>query len=101
MMAPVTPHIAEELWVEVFGKPYSIHNQPWPKVDTAATKEDIITLPVQVNGKLRERIQVAAGVSEEDAKSAAIASAGAQKFIAGKDIRKVIYIPGRLVNIVV
>ena len=58
-------------------------------------------MPVQVNGKLRDRVEVPAGVSEEDAKITAIASAGAQKFIAGKDIRKVIYIPGRLVNIVV
>ena len=101
MMAPVTPHIAEELWVEVRGHSYSIHTQPWPKVDEAAAKEDTITLPVQVNGKLRDRVEVPADVSEDDAKKAAIACAGAQKFIEGKDIRKVIYIPGRLVNIVV
>ncbi len=101
MMAPVTPHIAEELWVEVCGQPYSIHTQPWPKVDEAATKEDTITLPVQVNGKLRDRIEVPSNVSEDDAKQAAIVCAGAQRFIEGKDIRKVIYIPSRLVNIVV
>ena len=101
MMAPVTPHVAEELWVEVYGKPYSIHTQPWPEVDKAATVEDTITVPVQVNGKLRDRIELPADVSAEDAKAAAIASEGAQKFIEGKDIRKVIYIPGRLVNIVV
>jgi leucyl-tRNA synthetase len=97
----VTTHIAEELWVEKFGKPYSIHTQSWPEVDQSATKEDTITLPVQVNGKLRDRIDLPADVGEEDAKAAAIASQGAQKFISGKDIRKVIYIPGRLVNIVV
>jgi leucyl-tRNA synthetase len=101
MMAPVTPHIAEELWVEVMGKPYSLHTQFWPDVDQAATQEDMITLPVQVNGKLRDRVELPAEVNEEDAKAAAIASEGAQKFIEGKEIRKVIYIPGRLVNIVV
>jgi len=101
MLAPVTPHIAEEIWVEVYGKPYSIHVQDWPKVDEAATVEDSIILPVQVNGKLRDRIELPANVSEDDAKSAAIASEGAQKFIKGEEIRKVIYIPGRLVNIVV
>ena len=101
MLAPVAPHIAEELWVEVCGKPYSIHQQPWPKVDKNATVEDSIILPIQVNGKLRDRIELPAGVSEQDAKDAAIASEGIQKFIDGKEIRKVIYIPGRLVNIVV
>lgn len=101
IMAPVTPHVAEELWVEVYGQPYSIHDQAWPKVDKAATEEDTITLPVQVNGKLRDRVELPADVSEENAKAAAIASEGAQKFIQDKEIRKVIYIPGRLVNIVV
>jgi leucyl-tRNA synthetase len=101
MMAPVTPHIAEELWVEVYGRPYSVHNQPWPEVDVEATRVDVITLPVQVNGKLRDRIEVPVDVNEEDARAAAIACEGARKFIEGKEIRKVIYIPGRLVNIVV
>ena len=101
MVAPVAPHIAEELWVEVCGKPYSIHTQSWPEVDKAALQVDMLTLPVQVNGKLRDRIEVPVGVSEEEAKDTAINSPGAQKFIEGKEIRKVIYIPGRLVNIVV
>jgi leucyl-tRNA synthetase len=101
MMAPVVPHIAEELWVEVLGKPYSIHTQSWPEVDKKALQVDMITLPVQVNGKLRDRIQVPVGVHEDDAKDTAINSPGAQKFIEGKQIRKVIYISGRLVNIVV
>jgi len=101
LMAPVTPHIAEELWVEVMDKPYSLHTQIWPEVDQAAMQEDTITLPVQVNGKLRDRVELPVDVSVEDAKAAAVASEGAQKFIEGKEIRKVIYIPGRLVNIVV
>ena len=101
MLAPVTPHVAEELWVEVYGKPYSIHTQPWPAVDMEATREDTITLPVQVNGKLRDRVEVPANVSEEEAKAAALACEGAQKFLEGREPRKIIYIPGRLVNIVV
>ncbi len=60
MMAPVTPHIAEELWTNHLGKPYSIHTQPWPTVDEAATKEDSIEMPVQINGKVRDRITVPA-----------------------------------------
>ncbi|MBU1662454.1 MAG: class I tRNA ligase family protein, partial [Chloroflexi bacterium] len=100
MMAPVTPHVAEELW-ERFGKPYSIHLQPWPEVDEEAAKVDEITLIVQVNGKLRDRIAVPAGISEADAKSTALASEAVQRFMEGKPPRKVIYIPGRLVNIVV
>jgi leucyl-tRNA synthetase len=70
-------------------------------VDQAATKENTLILPVQVNGKLRDRVELPVDVSEEDAKTTAITSEGAQKFIEGKEIRKVIYIPGRLVNIVV
>ncbi len=101
MMAPVTPHVAEELWVEHYGKPYSVHNHSWPEVDEAATEEDTITLPVQVNGKLRDRIEVPIDVDADTAKAEALASEGVQKFIAGKEPRKVIYVPGRLVNIVV
>jgi leucyl-tRNA synthetase len=101
MMAPVTPHIAEELWVKILNKPYSIHNQSWPVVDEAATVEDEITLVVQVNGKLRDRITVPLGITENEAKAKALASEGAQRFMDGKAARKVIYIPGRLINIVV
>ena len=101
MLAPVAPHITEELWTEALGKPYSIHTQPWPQVDEEAAKEEEITLIVQVNGKLRDRITVPAGISEADAKAAALASDAAQRFIGGKEPRKVIYVPGRLVNIVV
>jgi leucyl-tRNA synthetase len=101
MMAPVTPHIAEELWTEHLDKPYSIHQQPWPQVDEEATKEDSIEIPVQVNGKLRDKVVVPADASEEDIKSAALATEGAQKHLEGKEPRKVIVVQNRLVNIVV
>ena len=108
MLAPLCPHIAEELWTEALGRPYSVHTQPWPKVDEAAAKEDEITIPVQVNGKLRDRITVPADASEEDIKSAALASEGVQKYLRsaagaaeGKPPKKVIVAQKKLVNIVV
>ncbi len=101
MLAPVAPHIAEEVWTEFLGKPYSVHTQPWPEVDEAAAKEDEITLIVQVNGKVRDRIQVSASIGEGEAKNAALASEAVQKYLQGKEPRKVILVPGRLVNIVV
>lgn len=99
MMAPVTPHIAEELWAYL-GKPYSIHNQPWPVVDEAAAVEEQITLVVQVNGKVRDRILVPANIGEEEAKAAALASPAVQKFLGGRTPERVVVVQGRLVNIV-
>jgi len=101
MMAPVTPHIAEELWTEHLGKPYSIHQQPWPQVDETAAREDSIEIPVQVNGKLRDKVVVPADAGEEEIKSAALATAGAQRYMEGKPPRKIIVVPKKLVNIVV
>jgi leucyl-tRNA synthetase len=101
MMAPATPHICEELWTEVLGKPYSIHNQPWPEIDREMMKKEEITLIVQVNGKLRDRIVVPVDISEEDAEKTALQSSGAAPYLEGKKVKKVIVVPGRLVNIVV
>ena len=101
MMAPAAPHIDEELWTEVLGKPYSIHNQSWPEVDRKMMETDEITLIVQVNGKLRDKIVVPVDISKEQAEETALASPGAAPYIEGKDIKKVIVVPGRLVNIVV
>ncbi|MCK5052835.1 MAG: leucine--tRNA ligase, partial [Anaerolineales bacterium] len=100
LMAPPTPHIAEELWARL-GKPYSIHAQPWPDYDPELAKEEQITLIVQVNGKVRDRIMVTAGISEADARTEALASEAAQRFMEGKQPKEVIVVPGRLVNIVV
>jgi leucyl-tRNA synthetase len=100
MMAPVTPHIAEELWMHL-GKPYSIHQQSWPKVDEAAAKEDVIELPVQINGKVRDRITVPAEATEEVIKAAALGSEAVQKFLEGKEPKKVIVVKGKLVSLVV
>jgi len=100
MMAPITPHIAEELWAQL-GKPYSIHQQDWPQVDEDATIEEMFTLVIQVNGKVRDKVRVSVGIGEEKAKEIALASEHVQKYLGGKQPRKVICVPGRLVNIVV
>ncbi len=99
MLAPVAPHIAEELWQRM-GKAYSIHTQPWPEVDEAAIVVDEIEIGIQVNGKVRDRIVVPADADDETIKAAALASENVQKFLEGVAPRKVIVIKGRLVNIV-
>jgi len=101
MLAPVAPHIAEELWTSQLGKPYSVHQQQWPQVDEAAAKEDSLEIPVQVNGKVRDRVVVPAGASEAEIKSAALASDQVQKYLEGREPRKVIVANRRLVNVVV
>jgi len=99
MLAPVAPHIAEELWTRL-GHEYSVHTQGWPEVDEEAAAEDEITLVVQVNGKVRDKLTVPADIDQDGAEARALESDGARKFIEGKNVRKVIYVPGRLVNIV-
>ncbi|MEJ5226176.1 MAG: class I tRNA ligase family protein, partial [Anaerolineales bacterium] len=100
MMAPVTPHIAEELWTEVMGKPYSIHTQAWPGVDEDAAREDELTLPVQINGKVRDRITVPADADDETIKTAALAAEGVVRALDGQPPKKVIVVKGKLVSIV-
>jgi leucyl-tRNA synthetase len=83
------------------GKPYSVHTQPWPEVDEEAAKDEEVVLVVQVNGKLRDRIIVAPGISDEAARGKALASESVQLILEGREPRKVIIVPGKLVNIVV
>ncbi len=99
MLAPFVPHVAEELWARAGGE-YSIHQQPWPVADEAAAAEEIITLVVQVNGKVRDRLEVPADVDEETARARALASEKVQAYLDGAEPRQVIVVPGRLVNIV-
>ncbi len=100
LMAPLTPHLAEELWARTGGE-YSVHQQSWPEWDEALASEDEVTLVVQVNGKVRDRIAAPADIGEEAAKDLALASEQVAKHLGGKAPRKVIYVPGKLVNIVV
>ncbi len=106
LMAPEMPHIAEELWQRRHGTgkftgARSIHVHPWPTFDAELAKADTITLVVQVNGKLRDRIEAPADISEDAARELALASPAAQKWIEGKPVRKVIFAGGKLINIVV
>ena len=98
-MAPITPHICETLW-ELLGETDCVENTPWPATDETARVRDQITLVVQINGKLRARIELAPGSDQEVAMAAAMAELNVSKYIDGKTVRKVIYIADRLLNIV-
>ncbi len=100
LLAPATPHLAEELWQRT-GREYSIHNQRWPKWDATLAREETITLVVQINGKLRDRMLVPASTTEFEAMQIAAESTRVQPYLGGKKIIKRIYVPGRLVNFVV
>ena len=100
MMSPIVPHLTEELW-ESIGNSFSIHKQEWPKYDSDLATHEEITLVVQVNGKLRDRIQAPAELEEEGAKQIAFSSEKVEGYLQGKEIKKIIYIKGRLINIVV
>ena len=100
LMSPIVPHLTEEMW-ESLGNSFSIHKQKWPKYDSDLATHDEITLVVQVNGKLRDRIQAPADLEEERAKEIALSSEKVGGYIEGKEINKIIYIEGRLINIVV
>ncbi len=100
VVAPIAPYITEELWA-LRGHGYSIHQQSWPSWDEEIAREESITLILQVNGKVRDRMEVPADIADEAAKEAALASENVQSHLNGKTPRKVIYVPGRLVNVVV
>jgi leucyl-tRNA synthetase len=100
LLAPFVPHFAEELWAEL-GHDTNLEAAGWPGYDAEATVDEELTVVIQVNGKLRSRITVAPDVAEETAKAAALADEKVQPFLEGKSVRKVVYVPGKLVNIVV
>ncbi|MCL0091354.1 leucine--tRNA ligase [Dehalococcoidales bacterium] len=100
LLAPITPHLAEELWQQT-GHSHSIHNQSWPKWDEELVKEEEITLVVQVNGKLRDRVTVPASITEAEARQIAVERQKVRTYLEGKQIINIIYVPGRLVNLVV
>ena len=100
MLAPIAPHIAEELW-ERAGHSYSVHQQRFPEWDDALAAADTITLVVQVNGRVRDRIEAPADIDEPAARELALSSVKVQPYTEGKTVNKTIYVPGRLVNVVV
>ena len=99
MLSPVIPHITHQLWQEL-GHTSALVDELWPEVDESALVEDTIQYVVQVNGKLRDKLEVAADTDRETIEKLAIETAGAVRNIEGKTIRKIIVVPGKLVNIV-
>jgi leucyl-tRNA synthetase len=100
LLAPTAPHLAEEIWQKI-GLKYSIHNQSWPEWDTALVTSDEFTLVVQVNGKVRDRLTVPVSVTEDEARKLALGQEKVKPYVKGREVMKVIYVPGKLINFVV
>ena len=100
LLAPCCPHIAEELWART-GRRHSIHQRSWPEFNPSLAAEEMIVLVVQINGRVRARLEVPADITEEAAREAALADENIQRHMGGREPRQVIYVPGRLVNVVV
>jgi leucyl-tRNA synthetase len=100
MLAPIAPFMAEEIWARK-GRPYSIHQQKWPLFDAALAADEMMTLPVMVNGKVRDRVELPVGTGEAAVKEAALKLPNVQKHLGGKEPSQVIYVPGKLVSVVV
>jgi leucyl-tRNA synthetase len=99
MLAPIAPHMCHQLWQDL-GHQGDVLDATWPEVDQAALVEDEKLIVVQVNGKLRAKLTVAADATKEQVEALAFAEENVSKFIEGKEIRKVIYVPGKLLNVV-
>jgi leucyl-tRNA synthetase len=97
LLAPLAPHLAEELW-HALGESYSVHQQPWPSYDATALATASVTLIVQVDGRLRGRVELPTGASETDAVAAARATIG--EALDDLEIRRVVFVPDRIVNFV-
>ena len=100
LLAPSAPHLTEEAW-ERHGYAYSVHNQPWPSWDEAYVTRNEFTLVVQVNGKIREKVSAPVSLTQDEAVALANEQDRVKPYLEGKQVVKVIYVPGKLVNIVV
>jgi leucyl-tRNA synthetase len=99
LLAPFAPHLAEELWERV-GREGSVHVAEWPAWDASAAKDEAVTVVLQVNGKLRDRLSVSPGTPKEKLEAQALASERVQAHLEGKSVRQIVVVPDRLVNIV-
>jgi leucyl-tRNA synthetase len=100
MISPFAPHMAEELW-GMLGHPEGLSKAPWPSFDADAARADQVVVPVQVNGKVRARLIVRAGMSDDELRAAALADAGVRSHTQGKTVRMVLVAKGPLVSVVV
>jgi leucyl-tRNA synthetase len=98
LLAPFAPHVAEELWAILGGKP-SVSQQPWPIFDPALTVSDRLTIPIQVNGKLRAKIDVDVEATRDQVE--ALAREEADEWLQGKEPKKIIYVEKKLINFVI
>jgi len=104
-LSPYAPHLAEELWAEL-GRARGIAREsvalePWPSFDEALCRDEEIEIPVQVNGKVRGKVRLPPNSSEEAVREAALRDENVQKHVSGKSIRKVVYVQGRILNVIV
>ena len=99
LLAPLAPHIAEELWSRIGGD-YSVHRQPWPAHDAAALIADEVTLVIQVDGRTRDRIRVPAGMGRDEAVARSLASGNVRRHLGAAEPSRVVFVPDRLVNLV-
>jgi leucyl-tRNA synthetase len=100
LLAPFAPHIAEELWARQGGE-YSVHQQTWPEYEPKLSEDQTLTLVIQVNGKVRDRIEISSSISEGESRRRALESEHVQRYLKGQPPRKIVIVPGRLVNVVV
>ncbi len=100
LLNPVVPHISHALWQVLGHAPTVLEDQAWPQVDAAALVRNTLKLAVQINGKLRATIELAADASNDDAQALALAQPQVAHFLEGLSVRKVIVVPGKIVNIV-
>ncbi|GLC35478.1 hypothetical protein PLESTB_000203000 [Pleodorina starrii] len=100
LLSPYAPHVSEELWSRC-GRPTSLAYEPWPTADEALLVVDSVNLPVQVNGKTRGTVQVTAAAPQDDALAAALGNTNVAKYTADKEIKKIIYVPGKILNLIV
>jgi leucyl-tRNA synthetase len=100
LLAPFAPHLGEELWQRL-GNSRSLAYEPWPTYDEALCRDEVVEVPVQVNGKVRGRVTLGIDAKEDDARTAALADANVSAHVTGKQLRKFLYVPGKIINIVV
>lgn len=103
MLAPFAPHLAEEVWVEILGRPFSVHSAKWPKFDDSKIESDTVTIIVQVNGRLRSQLTLDSSRVSDKEKIEKIAKGDGKvsKWLDGNKIKKVIFVPGKLINFVI
>jgi leucyl-tRNA synthetase len=99
IVSPFAPHLGEELW-ERLGSAKSLAYEPWPAFDPALVKDDVVEIGVQVNGKARGAVQIAVNADEATARAAALAEPKVAAFVEGKTVKKLVYVPGKIINVI-